>query len=95
VGFDAGDTCPCRASESKRFLSTKGGFHLLVQGLEAPMLQRFISDGNLKEIITCWRFLLGWKRSFAMSCCSFHKVFGCRAEGKSLRDVADTGSWHQ
>lgn len=39
-------------------LNTKGGFHLLVQELQAPMLQRFTSDGNLKEIITCWRFLL-------------------------------------
>ncbi len=66
-------------------LSTKGGFHLLVQELQAPMLQRFTSDENLKESITCWRFLLGWKRSFAMSCCSFHKVFGFRAEGKSLK----------
>lgn len=66
-------------------LSTKGGFHLLLQELQAAMLQRFISDGNLKEIITCWRFLLGGKRSFAMSCCSFHKVSGFRAEGKSLK----------
>jgi hypothetical protein len=66
-------------------LRTIGGSSLTSSGITSSDVAKIYFRWKLKTNHHLLEAFVRMEAFFAMSCCSFHKVFGFRAEGKSLK----------